>query len=243
MKKLILTTKALLLSIVAFSQMYLGQGDGVFEFEQIAPGEFKYIHRIDHTIYMYDADLSDTVSYTIPTHPNSEPTRVDYASRNLVDNDNGIEFIISYFDSTGTDLLAIKVLDDGVATMIPNFVTANNAQVIIDNLQNSSIMRVIFYNYGINGSQHTQLYTLPGKALSIRTLQLEKFKLFPNPASDAIKVPGIPGDEVMIFDYSGQMVKKQRISTTEELILLGNLTKGSYVVRTSSGGAYKFVKQ
>ena len=66
--------------------------------------------------------------------------------------------------------------------------------------------------------------------------------VFPNPASNYIKVNGLVGDSKMfIFDVSGRKVKTVVIKNLDT-VDIQDLTNGVYFLKLENGITFKFVK-
>lgn len=71
----------------------------------------------------------------------------------------------------------------------------------------------------------------------------ESLSLYPNPASDVIRIEGIEGiHDIRIFNLMGQVVKTATIQDNEE-IHIGELPAGLYLIRIDSQHAIRFIKE
>ncbi|WP_157983118.1 T9SS type A sorting domain-containing protein [Psychroflexus aestuariivivens] len=81
---------------------------------------------------------------------------------------------------------------------------------------------------------------------SINTNQFElnnKFKLYPNPANEFIKISGLLTKvNYRIYDILGKEVKKGDI-TNQEQIDIQDFTKGLYFIKLDNGNTIKFMKE
>ena len=79
--------------------------------------------------------------------------------------------------------------------------------------------------------------------------RLLNFSMYPNPVSDLlnIQLPSASNKaEVVIFDYTGRLVKSKIITLNDGGINVNNLSNGLYLIRVSSNtkvGVQKFIKK
>jgi hypothetical protein len=88
----------------------------------------------------------------------------------------------------------------------------------------------------------------PMCALSINKSDLLKFNLFPNPATNEIRIVPTNEDDytVRIFENSGRLVPQSRYSAHNELINTSKLSPGAYTIELSTQNSIftkKFIKQ
>ncbi len=60
---------------------------------------------------------------------------------------------------------------------------------------------------------------------------VEDIKIYPNPAKEVMHITGVKkGEEIIIYDFTGKIVKKKRVRNTPEKILISELYRGYYRV-------------
>ncbi len=82
--------------------------------------------------------------------------------------------------------------------------------------------------------QQQQIFSLDISSIhSTNTIQTDVI-LYPNPASDYVKIRGIePGETIIVYDWFGAVVMQFIADQREEVILTSGLNKGTYVVSVS----------
>lgn len=82
---------------------------------------------------------------------------------------------------------------------------------------------------------------------SVEDLQQFNFELYPNPASDFVKVLAVENfDKVEIYNLLGKLIYEETVSNNYKEIKVSNLSNGIYFIKASKGksaGTYKFIKQ
>ena len=89
--------------------------------------------------------------------------------------------------------------------------------------------------------------SLLGSALGIEDIDQNNFKYYYNKDSDNLTLKSnMSFDNILIYNILGQEVLNKKLSQTEEVINLSNMTDGIYIAKIQAGNAYKtinFVKQ
>lgn len=82
---------------------------------------------------------------------------------------------------------------------------------------------------------------------SVDDVQQFDFELYPNPASDFIKVSAVENfDKVAIYNLLGKLIYEETVSNNTKEINVSNLSDGIYFIKASKGKSvetYKFIKQ
>jgi len=202
------------------------------------------------TVYNLDHSLYKQVNITIPNVPGDTISNgffdVAYVSDKLFDTDTGLEFMCilygrtSIMDEDGSVLLnAINQFPynyyDGhadIASTEPIFNTPSGTKMILTG----------------NLIEHTKafVYSLPGElpnTTAIVSPEADKYNinLYPNPASDYIKIKySLPSNvkiaQVNVYDMNGKVIKTYKVDNTFNDILIDtrSLNSGTYVCRVYS---------
>ncbi|WMI64813.1 T9SS type A sorting domain-containing protein [Aestuariibaculum sp. YM273] len=110
---------------------------------------------------------------------------------------------------------------DGVTTT-----RLDNSIIDIDDL---AVLNGVIYFEGDNGTTGNELYSLDTSTLSSSDAIAEIIQVYPNPATDFIKVPeNLKNSEYAIYSVNGQIVKKGLISSNE---IKFNLNSGLYLLK------------
>lgn len=236
---------ALFLSATITAQTYTGKAPTALNLAQVAAGEYLYWGYDHDSVYVYNLDLQKQPSIAIPAMANHKPI-VAHFSKKLFDQDAGIEFLITY-DSAFVKTADVVVHDDGANTSLPNLdITERSNFTQVRNTPTGADLLVFTSKVvaGVN-VQHTTVYGLVGKSLRVKELSLDlaDAQVFPNPTADIIKVPGVVGEQVLIFDINGRIVLNKQLTQSEQAITVSQLESGTYLIKTSYGSTWKFVKQ
>lgn len=85
-------------------------------------------------------------------------------------------------------------------------------------------------------------------SLSTSEASLLEFEMFPNPATDFLKIQlptGTSEAQVGIFDYTGRQVNATKVTLTNNQLDVSGLAAGMYIIRISADGklgAQRFIK-
>ncbi len=71
---------------------------------------------------------------------------------------------------------------------------------------------------------------------SVDQLGDKTFNMYPNPAQEFITIDGlaVEGEEINFYDLSGKIIKQITAVSSLEMIEVGHLAKGTYIVKTKS---------
>ncbi|MFA9388857.1 MAG: T9SS type A sorting domain-containing protein [Prolixibacteraceae bacterium] len=76
---------------------------------------------------------------------------------------------------------------------------------------------------------------------SVANFATNKLKLYPNPVSDLVTIPGVEdGEMVKVYNMTGALVKS--IPVNQGVVLLGDLVNGMYYV-SANGATVKIIKE
>lgn len=248
MKNLILTIIATVaMAATADAQTYVGaidSGDNMrATFAEIAPGEFVWYHSKNDSLILSNTDLSRKHSMQIPSVANSK-MQVFYVSRQLFDQDQGIEYIAVYFDTVSHRYSDIKIIDNGSGISLPNmnYNYWQTTSVEVKNTSSASQLIVWQINFDDDSTRAT-IYDLSGQALSIKEHDLQEVPLAPNPSNDIVKVPSTPGELISVYDINGKLLKQEQGRGMGHALKVTDLPNGNYIIQSSNGGNWKFVKR
>jgi len=99
-----------------------------------------------------------------------------------------------------------------------------------------------YYSYG-----QVEDYTLNvSEALSTSEVEINNFKIYPNPTSDVLNIFGkTPITTIQVYDFLGKLAIDKSINRPSEILSLSGLSAGVYLIRVSSQTAsqsFKIVK-
>ena len=78
---------------------------------------------------------------------------------------------------------------------------------------------------------------------SIDDKELDLLVIYPNPADEYVTISGLQGKGILsLFDTSGKQFIKRNITSVEERLYVGNLSRGSYIIQITVGKNVKTVK-
>lgn len=107
------------------------------------------------------------------------------------------------------------------------------------------------YNTEANGYELFEVTSELNLATSevVKTNEKSKIYLYPNPASDFIKIRNESANKInsfLIYDFSGKIISEGKYTGENQNINISNMIKGTYIieVKTNSGKSYshKFIK-
>ncbi len=103
-------------------------------------------------------------------------------------------------------------------------------------LDNSWATGAYTFEATFNGSTYVRPFTI-GMPIGMAESELPQFALTPNPASDMVRLSGLPGTAVTVglWDASGREVVSQQVATTSHELDMGQVAAGVYQVRVSNG--------
>lgn len=97
--------------------------------------------------------------------------------------------------------------------------------------------------YLLNGEPASgTVYRFGGIASSVNEEVKEDIVLWPNPATDAIRIIASSNQQYWVYDQLGKEVLSGKLMSESNNIDLSNLGAGTYIVRTESGLAKQFIK-
>ncbi|MDO6490961.1 MULTISPECIES: carbohydrate-binding protein [unclassified Cellulophaga] len=80
-------------------------------------------------------------------------------------------------------------------------------------------------------------------AVTLKVMSSE-VKVFPNPAQDYITVSGVTtGEQIIVYDFTGNVVLKKVASTTAETLDVSTLKSGKYIIKTQGEKGIHFLKK
>lgn len=242
MKKVIVTAAVALLSTAgAMAQTFLkSELNRTYEYAKLSATEEVFYALKYDTVYVLNMDLTPLTKIAVPLRTGEKVVSIYQVSRTLFDADNGIEFVVSYADINTNYTTMISVVHDNAAPLDLTNVFYGNYNfpwLDVHNTPQGAIMRVL-----LNGN--TFFYRLQGQALGIKKIDLEAQEaLYPNPTKQIINISGIPGEQVFIYDMNGKVIQQERMDGSNSTIDVDQLNQGTYIVKTSTGSSYKFVKE
>lgn len=86
------------------------------------------------------------------------------------------------------------------------------------------------------------VYRFGDFASSVQEEKMEDIVLWPNPATDAIRILSNSNQQFWVYDQLGKEVLNGKLTNQNSTIDLRNLNAGTYIVRTESGLAKQFIK-
>jgi O-glycosyl hydrolase len=125
-----------------------------------------------------------------------------------------------------TGLTLGSIMSDGTATLnfVPSAGNRGSAQITLT------------LSDGDNSYVTSFLVTVYDPAVMVKDITIAKMELYPNPASDYLSVVVPEGyHTISIRDISGRLVYKQTITRTTEIISLGGIEKGVYLIEAEGG--------
>lgn len=102
---------------------------------------------------------------------------------------------------------------------------------------------------GTSGDQVVTTRTSGFSVLSAPKFEQLDFEMYPNPAVNSVKIQlpsGASKAKVEVFNYSGQLIKKEEITARNNSVNIQNLAQGLYVLKVNANGKLgvkKLVKQ
>lgn len=240
MKKVILTATVLMLaaagaSAQTFMKSFIQQN--YLNKAKLSATEDVFYHLRNDSIIIYNTNLSINSAIAVPTRPNESILKVEFLSRTLFDNDNDLEYLVSYTSNFNASLITV-VNENGQDVYLNDVIYGVGepfSQVYNDS--QGAILHIWL-------NRNSFFYRLQGQALAIKQLDLDATpNLYPNPTSEVINIAGIPGEDLLIFDIYGNIVFKRQLNDFQTTINVDFLANGTYIVKSSSGSNYKFIKQ
>ncbi|NNT72319.1 T9SS type A sorting domain-containing protein [Flavobacterium sp. IMCC34852] len=134
----------------------------------------------------------------------------------------------------------------------PDLNFANNGEQFLSNYDNRYGDQISLINNGvvISGTNDTQLRNIIfvskfnyGNALENANYDINKIKLYPNPAKDFITFENVEtGTPIKITDINGRIINESPLSENKK-INVENLAKGLYIVKIDNLESIKFIKE
>ncbi len=107
---------------------------------------------------------------------------------------------------------------------------------IFEGLTNENYKLVVFVQADeSNMVAQTIAVDIPKQPDNITKITESNIVIYPNPASDFIKIKTQQGGDLKISDITGRVVKKQKINADEEIIDIQNLNMGLYIINIYNG--------
>ena len=117
--------------------------------------------------------------------------------------------------------------------------------------------KITFYGASVSGngnggSSGDKVYTgssISNSSLSLSSAKRLQFEMFPNPASESLTIQLPSGSEnasVEFYDYIGRLALTQKVSQTNNIINVQDLSSGVYILKVLSDdkiGTQKFIKK
>ena len=114
----------------------------------------------------------------------------------------------------------------------------SGGELVINGLEEDTdycLAAICFNKYEEMGSVKVAEFTTKGVGLA--ELENDAFKVYPNPATEYVKVTSERNIEMLsVFSIDGKMVYSQNVNQQEAVIDLDGFNKGTYIVRIVSGG-------
>lgn len=209
---------------VTSNQRLLSRALETFNAKMVNPGNF------DDQKWVF-THLGDNV-YTIKNKANNRFLEVPYAKC-----ENKVQ-VATYTSAAGKHQ-QWKVVENGanVYGLMPNHCQTQG----LDRNNGTLNTNAITYFYGKdNGNQKWKI--VPTTA-SLRSSEAV-LTVYPNPASELIKVAGVKvGDKLVVRNMSGVVVKEINATTEEAVISLDNLKTGMYIISIPGTESKQFYKQ
>ncbi|MCH4552693.1 T9SS type A sorting domain-containing protein [Aestuariibaculum lutulentum] len=123
-----------------------------------------------------------------------------------------------------------KVSDNSVKYLFrTDGTTTTRLDSTIGSIDDLAVLNNVIYFEGSDGTTGNELYSLDTTTLSSKKTQREIVQVYPNPATDFIKVPeNLKNSEYAIYSTNGQIVKKGLISSNEIKL---DLSSGLYLLK------------
>ncbi|MCR8668011.1 T9SS type A sorting domain-containing protein [Aestuariibaculum sp. M13] len=123
-----------------------------------------------------------------------------------------------------------KVSDNSVKYLFrTDGTTTTRLDSTIGSIDDLAVLNNVIYFEGSDGTTGNELYSLDTTTLSSKKTQREIVQVYPNPATDFIKVPeNLKNSEYAIYSTNGQIVKKGLISSNE---IKFDLSSGLYLLK------------
>lgn len=209
---------------VTSNQRLLSRALETFNAKMVNPGNY------DDQKWIF-THLGDNV-YTIKNKANNRFLEVPYAKC-----ENGIQ-VATYTSAAGKHQ-QWKVIENGtnVYGLLPNHCQTQG----LDRNNGTLNTNAITYTYEKgNGNQKWKI--VPTTA-SLRSSEAV-LTVYPNPASELIKVAGVKvGDKLVVRNMNGVVVKEMNATAEEAVIILDNLKTGMYIISIPGTESKQFYKQ
>lgn len=256
MKKLILSH--LLLILIAFSaksqitlETTMQAGDyAAFGVTKLTTAGYKYyavnenqnelkLYNINHSVYQ-------TISIPVTINPDSiGDLFFGYVTDNLFDNDNGIEYLMEYYDNNYKNYFYIfnedgsTVFSKDSASLYSFYGMEDSSEPAIFNTDSGVKMMLSKY-------PEIEIYSLPGQLSYVSGLGNEStvFEIsnsYPNPTTYNTTIPySLPQDvkegDIIIYDQNGAVIQTYKVDHTFSNLLINtsSFASGTYYYHLST---------
>ncbi|SNR17473.1 RICIN domain-containing protein [Tenacibaculum jejuense] len=77
-----------------------------------------------------------------------------------------------------------------------------------------------------------------------KKIETDKFLVYPNPSKEVLYMSGLNvGDEIAILNIQGQEILTFTTKNKKEVVSIGGLSKGIYLIRKNNKSLYRFIKE
>lgn len=248
MKTIFLATLIALTSTLSFGQITLEHTYGsasnpawIFATKLSTGYKYCWVSKATNTLKIYNLDHS--LFKEITFNPPSNNYYVDFVSDKLFDMNNKIEFMISSeYDNYTQIINEDGTIISNLQGQVPFSTTSDFGPGPIINTADGTKMLLATSDQA--NDQISYVYSLPGSlptALLTPNENKYNINLYPNPASDFIKINySLPANvkiaKVDVFDMNGKIVKTYKVDKTFNDILIdtNDLSSGTYICKISS---------
>jgi len=235
-----------------FDDMFQWQGDTYFDQNLFPTNTYQKAGIIDNSynITIYNSDYSlqsnSTFNFTPPTGYKLNGVSI---SRKLFNSDENYEFMVTYVNDNAFDNTHYKIiLYDQNKNVIKDFGTSYVLTASSYLLVANSKLKLLVYNYTLDGKYKTQIYSVPGVAPAKVNSINESIVLppYPNPSNSVVTIPYQlqQGEKATmnIYNVQGQLIEIKNIDSNFNKILLNVSTynKGTYIYELN-GTSKKFI--
>lgn len=156
--------------------------------------------------------------------------------------------VVPTLDATQNWSITSNTIASGVRTLVAtralvssgNYTFSNSAGslMLVWARSNTGSFSLVAHGADNRGALTTNL------VLGNKDFIVDSFKMYPNPTKGSMTIDlpvAITSGEIKVYDNLGRVVRKQKVTSVDNIINTSDLTKGSYivVVRTDYGNATK----
>ncbi len=196
----------------------------------------KYFFADSDTINIYNADHSLYKSFPIYKNENGDQPSLIQFSDDIANEDDKIEYIVSWLDNETSDRAVYVAQDNGNVL----FENPEGLSCILSELAGYD-NKLICYNNS-EGQDTVKVYSIvnmPNGTVNI-TLDQSRLNVYPNPFHNELNVLITPNNDVLdvitLYDTMGKKIKDWNSTTSPSTLKdLSKLPKGSYIIEAKSG--------